>query len=318
MTGAWRKRPGGRRRWDSQQNRGFGSFSVLSWPPFRYSPSLLEGLKSLPEDPDDLKGPVAPTGGKIKSLTLQTEDLQGQLAAHPKARFGPDSERLDPLAVDLQEDTGIAQAAQVPHGETSPGGDAVPSETPAKRPHSRALLPDRLARPAGVPSPGDACASGGGALRPPGEDVMQEREYISFRPSERRHRKDTPERDNTLCERSIRPLTPDRKNCLFMGSEGQGKAVAIACTRIETARMTSMNPEARLPEPIADHKLNRMRQACTLEPDAETGVKRCGTGRKRLIRKAAGRTYDKFWKAVGQVCDLFKEEECCNFLKAAG
>jgi hypothetical protein len=70
-------------------------------------------LKSLPEDPDDLKGPVAPTGGKTKSLTLQTEDLQGQLAAHPKARFGPDSERLDPLAVDLQEDTGIAQAAQV-------------------------------------------------------------------------------------------------------------------------------------------------------------------------------------------------------------
>jgi transposase len=39
---------------------------------------------------------------------------------------------------------------------------------------------------------------------------------------------------------------------------------------------------------------------------------------KTLIRKAAARTYDQLWKAVGQVCDLFKEEECYNFFKAAG
>ena len=39
---------------------------------------------------------------------------------------------------------------------------------------------------------------------------------------------------------------------------------------------------------------------------------------KALIRKAAARTYDQIWKAVGQVCDLFKEEECYNFFKAAG
>ena len=37
-----------------------------------------------------------------------------------------------------------------------------------------------------------------------------------------------------------------------------------------------------------------------------------------LIRKAAARTYDQLWKAVGHVCDLFKEEECYNFFKAAG
>ena len=39
---------------------------------------------------------------------------------------------------------------------------------------------------------------------------------------------------------------------------------------------------------------------------------------KTLIRKAAARTYDQLWKAVGQVCDLFNEEECYNFFKAAG
>lgn len=39
---------------------------------------------------------------------------------------------------------------------------------------------------------------------------------------------------------------------------------------------------------------------------------------KALIRKAAARTYDELWKAVGHVCDLFTEEECYNFFVAAG
>jgi hypothetical protein len=69
------------------------------------------------------------------------------------------------------------------------------------------------------------------------------------------------ELDNDICERSIRPLTLGRKNCLFMGSEGGGKAAAVACTLIETARMNGVNPEAWLTwvlEPIADHKINRI------------------------------------------------------------
>ena len=39
---------------------------------------------------------------------------------------------------------------------------------------------------------------------------------------------------------------------------------------------------------------------------------------KTLIRKAAARTYDQLWQAVGSVCSIFKEEECYNFFKAAG
>ncbi len=30
------------------------------------------------------------------------------------------------------------------------------------------------------------------------------------------------------------------------------------------------------------------------------------------------RTYDQLWAAVGQVCDLFSDEECYNYFKAAG
>lgn len=39
---------------------------------------------------------------------------------------------------------------------------------------------------------------------------------------------------------------------------------------------------------------------------------------KALLRKAAARTYDDLWKAVGNVCDLFSDEECYNYFKAAG
>ena len=39
---------------------------------------------------------------------------------------------------------------------------------------------------------------------------------------------------------------------------------------------------------------------------------------KALIRRAAARTYDDLWRAVGHVCGLFKEDECYNFFKAAG
>jgi len=39
---------------------------------------------------------------------------------------------------------------------------------------------------------------------------------------------------------------------------------------------------------------------------------------KTLIRKEAARTYEDLWNAVGHVCNLFTDEECFNFFKAAG
>lgn len=39
---------------------------------------------------------------------------------------------------------------------------------------------------------------------------------------------------------------------------------------------------------------------------------------KALIRKAAARSYDALWQAAGAVCDLFSDEECYNYFKAAG
>ena len=39
---------------------------------------------------------------------------------------------------------------------------------------------------------------------------------------------------------------------------------------------------------------------------------------KAHLRKAAARTFDDLWKAIGDICGLFEPEECWNYLKAAG
>jgi transposase len=39
---------------------------------------------------------------------------------------------------------------------------------------------------------------------------------------------------------------------------------------------------------------------------------------KTHLRKAAARTVDDLWRALGDICSLFQPEECWNYFKAAG
>jgi len=69
------------------------------------------------------------------------------------------------------------------------------------------------------------------------------------------------ELDNNSAERSIRCVALGRKNYLFVGSEGGGKAAAIAYTLIETAKLNKVDPQAWLTwvlAQIADHKITRL------------------------------------------------------------
>jgi hypothetical protein len=69
------------------------------------------------------------------------------------------------------------------------------------------------------------------------------------------------ELDNNTAKRSMRPIALGRKNYLFMGSEGGGKAAAIAYTLVETAKLNGVDPQAWLTDVlgrIADHKINRI------------------------------------------------------------
>ena len=66
---------------------------------------------------------------------------------------------------------------------------------------------------------------------------------------------------NNSAERAMKPVAIGRKNWTFAGSEGGGKAMAIACTLIETAKMNDVDPQAWLTwvlGRIADHKITRL------------------------------------------------------------
>lgn len=67
--------------------------------------------------------------------------------------------------------------------------------------------------------------------------------------------------DNNQAERAIRGVALGRKNYLFMGSEGGGKAAAIAYTLIETAKLNGVEPQAWLTDvlgSIADHPITKV------------------------------------------------------------
>ena len=69
------------------------------------------------------------------------------------------------------------------------------------------------------------------------------------------------ELDNDTAERGMRGVAVGRKNWLFAGSEGGGKAAAIAVTLIETAKLNGVDPQAWLIwvlARIADHRINRV------------------------------------------------------------
>ena len=69
------------------------------------------------------------------------------------------------------------------------------------------------------------------------------------------------ELDNNCAERSIRCVALGRKNYLFVGSEGGGKAATVIYTLIETAKLNGVDPQAWLTDVlarIADHEINRL------------------------------------------------------------
>lgn len=67
--------------------------------------------------------------------------------------------------------------------------------------------------------------------------------------------------DNNAAERALRGVCLGKKNYLFLGSEGGGKAAACAYTLIETAKLNGVDPQAWLADVldrIADHPINRV------------------------------------------------------------
>lgn len=69
------------------------------------------------------------------------------------------------------------------------------------------------------------------------------------------------ELDNTAAERGMRAIALGRKKYLFVGSETEGRAAAIAYTLIETAKLNAVDPHAWLADTLAripDHKITKV------------------------------------------------------------
>lgn len=69
------------------------------------------------------------------------------------------------------------------------------------------------------------------------------------------------ELDNNSAERAMKPVALGRKNWMFAGSQRGGKAMAIAFSLIETAKLNKVDPQAWLTDVlsrIADHKITKL------------------------------------------------------------
>ncbi|MGE0155336.1 MAG: IS66 family transposase [Reyranellaceae bacterium] len=68
--------------------------------------------------------------------------------------------------------------------------------------------------------------------------------------------------DSNAVERSIRPITLNRKNALFAGSDGGGEHWAILASLIETCKLNAVDPQAWLTDTLqrlaAGHPINRI------------------------------------------------------------
>jgi len=94
------------------------------------------------------------------------------------------------------------------------------------------------------------------------------------------------ELDNNPAERRMRAIALGRKNYLFVGSEGGGKAAAIAYTLIETAKLNAVEPHAWLAA-----TLNRNGEACSA-----TGSGNMPNGKREVLGVASGPSEaETFW-----------------------
>ncbi len=67
--------------------------------------------------------------------------------------------------------------------------------------------------------------------------------------------------DNNSAERAMKPVSLGRRNWMFAGSQRGGKAMAIAFTLIETAKLNVVDPQAWLTDVlsrIADQKITKL------------------------------------------------------------
>jgi transposase len=135
---------------------------------------MFNEAQALPEDPAELREAAEGLVALVKAQALRIAKLEHQLAGLRRHRFGSTAESLDQLQLRLEDDeiaTARADRAAPPRDPA-----AAPRGVPRRKP-----LPAHLPRQETVLSPGEACGACGGRLKPLGEDVTEELDYVPGR-----------------------------------------------------------------------------------------------------------------------------------------
>src|SRR3954452_15542901 len=135
---------------------------------------MLSETQALPEDPVQLREAAESLVSLVKAQALRIAKLEHQLAGLRRHRFGSTSESLDQLQLGLEdEEIAAAQADMaVPPSDPTATAKGVPKRKP---------LPAHLPRQETVILPGGAFAACGGKLKPLGEDVTEQLDYVPGR-----------------------------------------------------------------------------------------------------------------------------------------
>lgn len=149
---------------------------------------------------DELQAKLALLDAEIHARDVLIAKLKHQLAGMRRHRFGSSSEGLDQLNLMLEAEE-IAIAAEQPADQ--PEEPVTQKDKPRRKP-----LPDHLPRDEQILEAGEACLSCGGKLKPLGEDVTEELEYVPGR--FRVNRIVRPKLSCSCCERIHQAPLPSR------------------------------------------------------------------------------------------------------------
>lgn len=147
---------------------------------------MMLGFDQLPDDVDALKRMIVEREVLIESRDARIEALEAQLALLKRRQFGHSSEKLSAAIAqlefaleELQEDEGLAAGR--------PGVDAGEAPLRERGVPARGPLPDHLPCEEIVHAAPGCCPACGGQLRPLGEDIREELEYVPGRFRRVRH-----------------------------------------------------------------------------------------------------------------------------------
>ena len=136
---------------------------------------LLASERLLQERDEQLAGMAE----QLNTRAVEIEHLKLQIAKLRRMQFGRKSEKLDHQIEQLELELEDLQADEAEAAREMPVADQAPRKKSVRRP-----LPERLPRDEQVYAPtADACPACGGGLRPLGEDVAEQLEFVpaSFR-----------------------------------------------------------------------------------------------------------------------------------------